>query len=78
LSSTAQNKDEAANDIDGVETASLDAQLAQLTAKQPDSDLLVAAQDLDFFKFNQIFRFTIKKVLTAQSEVGLKQSARLL
>ena len=40
LSSTAQNKDEAANDIDGVETASLDAQVAHLTAKQPDSDLL--------------------------------------
>ena len=49
LSSTAQNKDEAANDIGGVETASLNAQLAQLTAKQPDSDLLIAAQDLDFF-----------------------------
>ena len=48
LSSTAQNKDEAANDIDGVETASLDAQVAHLTAKQPDSDLLAAiAQDLD-------------------------------
>ena len=48
LSSTAQNKDEAANDIDGVETASLDAQIAHLTAKQPDSDLLAAiAQDLD-------------------------------
>ena len=41
-------EDEAANDIDGVETASLDAQVAQLTAKQPDSDLLAAiAQDLD-------------------------------
>ena len=41
-------KDDAANDIDGVETASLDAQVAQLTAKQPDSDLLAAiAQDLD-------------------------------
>ena len=48
LSSTAQNKDEAVNDIDGVETASLDAQVAHLTAKQPDSDLLAAiAQDLD-------------------------------
>ena len=48
LSSTAQNKDEAAHDIDGVETASLDAQVAHLTAKQPDSDLLAAiAQDLD-------------------------------
>jgi len=48
LSSTAQNKDEAANDIDGVETASLDAQAAQCTAKKPDSDLLAAiAQDLD-------------------------------
>ena len=42
LSLTAQNKDEAANDIDGVETASLDAQVAHLTAKQPDSDLLTA------------------------------------
>ena len=41
-------EDEAANDIDGVETASLDAQVAQLTTKQPDSDLLAAiAQDLD-------------------------------
>ena len=49
LSSTAQNKDEAANDIDGVETASLDAQVVHLTAKQPDSYLLAAiAQDLDF------------------------------
>jgi len=48
LSLIAQNKDEAANDIDGVETASLDAQVAQLTAKQPGYDLLVAiAQDLD-------------------------------
>ena len=48
LSSTAQNKDEAANDIDGVETTSLDAQVAHLTAKQPDADLLaVIAQDLD-------------------------------
>ena len=48
LSSTAQNKDEATNDIDGVETASLDAQVAHLTAKQPDYDLLDAiAQDLD-------------------------------
>ena len=48
LPSTAQNKDEAANDIDGVETASLDAQVAHLTAKQPDSDLLATiAQDLD-------------------------------
>ena len=37
LSSTAQNKDEAANDIDGVETASLNAQVAQLSPKQPDS-----------------------------------------
>jgi len=34
LSLTAQNKDKAANDIDGVETASLDAQVAQLIAKQ--------------------------------------------
>ena len=33
-------EDEATNDIDGVETASLDAQVAQLTTKQPDSDLL--------------------------------------
>ena len=41
-------EDEAANHIDGVETASLDAQVAQLTTKQPDSDLLAAtAQDLD-------------------------------
>ncbi|XP_029181808.2 uncharacterized protein LOC114949617 [Acropora millepora] len=41
-------EDEAVNDIDGVETASLDAQVAQLTTKQPDSDLLAAiAQDLD-------------------------------
>ena len=41
-------EDEAANDIDGVETASLDVQVAQLTAKQLDSDLLAAiAQDLD-------------------------------
>ena len=48
LSSTTQNKDEATNDIDGVETASLDVQVAHLTAKQPDYDLLDAiAQDLD-------------------------------
>jgi len=48
LSSTAQNKDEAANDIDGVETASLDAQVTQLKAKKPDSDLLAAiVQDLN-------------------------------
>lgn len=48
LSLTAQNKDEAANDIDGVETASPDAQVAQLTAKQPGYDLLATiAQDLD-------------------------------
>ncbi|XP_020605118.1 uncharacterized protein LOC110043954 [Orbicella faveolata] len=48
LSLIAQNKDEAANDIDGVETASLDAQVAQLTAKQPSYDLLATiAQDLD-------------------------------
>ena len=41
-------EDEAASDIDGVETASLDAQVAQLTAKLPDSNLLAAiAQDLD-------------------------------
>ena len=41
-------EDEAVNDIDGVETASLDPQVAQLTTKQPDSDLLAAiAQDLD-------------------------------
>ena len=46
--SCVDEEDEAANDIDGVETASLDAQVAQLTAKQPDSDLLAAiAQDLD-------------------------------
>ena len=41
-------EDEAANDIGGAETASLDAQVAQLTTKQPDSDLLAAvAQDLE-------------------------------
>ena len=41
-------EDEAANNIDGIETASLDAQVAQLMAKQPDSDLLAAiAQDLN-------------------------------
>ena len=32
LSSTAQNKNEEANDIDGEETASLDAQVAQFSA----------------------------------------------
>ena len=48
LSLTAPNEDEAANDIDGIETASLEVQVAHLTAKQPDSDLLAAiAQDLD-------------------------------
>ena len=48
LSSTAQNKDEATSDTDGVETASLDARVEQLTAKQQDSDLLAAiAEDLD-------------------------------
>ena len=41
-------EDEAANDISGVETASLGAQVVQLATKQPDSDLLAAiAQDLD-------------------------------
>jgi len=46
LSSTDQNEDEA--DADGIETASLDAQVAQLTAKKQDSDLLAdKAQDLD-------------------------------
>ena len=51
MSLTAQNKGEAANDIDGVETASLDAQVAHLTARQPDSDLLAArAQILDVRK----------------------------
>ena len=48
LSSTDKNKDEAASDTEGIETASLDAQVVQLTAKQQDSDLLAAiAQDLD-------------------------------
>ena len=48
LSSTAQNKDEATSDTDAVETASLDARVEQLTAKQQDSDLLAAiAEDLD-------------------------------
>ena len=37
LSSTAQNKDEAASDTEGVETASLDAQVAQL---RPNSKTL--------------------------------------
>ena len=48
LSSTDNNKDQAASDNDGVDTASLDAQVAQLTTKQQDSDLLATiAQDLD-------------------------------
>jgi len=46
LSSTDQNEDEA--DGDGVETASLNAQVVQLTAKKQDFDLLAdIAQDLD-------------------------------
>ena len=41
-------EDKAANHIDSVQTASLDAQVAQLAAKQPHSDFLAAiAQDLD-------------------------------
>lgn len=48
LSSTAQNKDKATSDTDGVEAASLDARVEQLTAKQQDSDFLAAvAEDLD-------------------------------
>ena len=48
LSSTDQNKDEAASDTEGVETASLDAQVAQLTAKQQGSNLVDAiAKQLD-------------------------------
>ena len=44
---------EAVNDIHGVETAFLDAQVAQLTTKQPDSDLLAArAKDLDRFRYH--------------------------
>ena len=49
LSSTDQNKDEVEeSDADGVEIASLDGQIAQLTAKKQDSDLLAdIAEDLD-------------------------------
>ena len=44
-------EDEVANDIDGVETTSWDAQVEKLTAKQQDSDLLAPiAQDLDVRK----------------------------
>lgn len=52
LSSTDQNKDRAEeSDADGVETASLDVQEAQLTAKKHDSDLLAdIAEDLDVRK----------------------------
>ena len=42
-----QPKTRAANNIDGVETPYLDAQVAHLMAKQPDSDLAGIAQDLD-------------------------------
>ena len=48
LSLTAQNKDEAASNTEAVETASLDDQVAKLTATQQNSDLLAAiAQDLN-------------------------------